>query len=76
VGQREPLTPKQKLLAVVTLVILNTPALAWWWYWGFYRDYFSQRAIPPYAAAVGAVNLLVGVILLALITEKWIRKTK
>jgi len=73
---RAPLTPKQKLLVVVTLVFLNTPALAWWWYWGFYREYFSIGANPPHIVAVGATNLLVGVSLLALITEKWIRKIK
>jgi hypothetical protein len=74
--QRKPLTAKQKLLAVITLALLNMPAVAWWFYWGFYQGYFSRGANPPHAVSVGAVNLLIGVSLLALITEKWIRKIR
>ena len=35
-----------------------------------------RRGSPRHVAAVGAVNLLVGVSLLALISEKWIRQLK
>jgi hypothetical protein len=37
-----------------------------------YRNHFSPRQM----GAIGAVNLVVGVSLLALISEKWIRKMK
>jgi hypothetical protein len=75
-ANREPLTAKQKLLMVATLTCLNIPAVMWWWYWGFYLDYFSRGLAPPHFLAVGTLNLIVGVSLLALITEKWIRKIK
>jgi hypothetical protein len=38
----------------------------------FYRNGFSARQV----GAIGGVNLIVGVSLLALISEKWIRKMK
>ena len=75
-GRKQPLTAKQKLLAVITLALLNSPALGWWWYWGVYLGYFSRGVNPPHLVAVAIVNLSVGVTLLALITEKWIRKMR
>ncbi len=64
---REPLTPKQKALCVVLIFFLNTPILIFIF---CYSSEFSPRQV----GLAGAVNLLLGVPLLALITEKWIRK--
>jgi hypothetical protein len=65
----EPWSMKQKMLIVATLFCLNTPAIIFIF---CYSSYFSPRQV----AAVGAANLLIGVPLLALISEKWIRKMK
>jgi len=69
VGKREPLTPKQKLLIIITVVCLNVPAFIFIF---CYSSEFTARQ----GAAAGAVNLLVVVPLLALISEKWIRRMK
>ena len=66
---RKPLTPKQKALCVALLFCLNSPAAAFVF---LYSGEYSPRQV----AAVGALNLLLGVPLLALIREKWIRKLK
>jgi hypothetical protein len=67
--KREPLNPKQKLLVVGTAFFLYLPMLL---FIAFYRNEFP----PTQIGAIGAVNLIVGVSLLALISEKWIRKMK
>ena len=67
VSLRKPLTPKQQTLFVVVIFCLNTPAAIFVF---CYSSGFSPRQV----AAVGALNLLLGVPLLALIAEKWIRK--
>jgi hypothetical protein len=67
--KREPLKPKQKLLVMVTAFVLYLPAFL---FIVCYRNHFSPRQM----GAIGAVNLVVGVYLLALISEKWIRKMK
>ncbi len=59
---------------MVIAVCVNMPAIIWWWYWGYHLNYFSRGAGPPHFAVVGALNLIIGVPLIALITEKWIRK--
>lgn len=66
---REPLTAKQKALCVGVIACLNTPAIV-------FIFCYSSEFSPKQVAAVGAVNLLLGVPILALITEKWIRKLK
>jgi hypothetical protein len=66
---REPFSLKQKLLIVVTAFFLYLPMLLFIIY---YRDSVSPRQF----AAIAAVNLVVGVSLLALASEKWIRKMK
>jgi len=66
---REPLTPKQKVLCVILIFALNTPVIVFiFWY--------SERFSPRQVGVVGLFNLAIGVPLLALITEKWIRKLK
>jgi hypothetical protein len=60
---------KQKLLIVVTGFLLYTPMTLFILY---YRDSVTPRQF----AAISAVNLAVGVSLLALVSEKWIRKLK
>jgi len=67
--KREPLNPKQQLLIIFTAFVLYLPGFL---FIVFYRNQFSPRQM----GAVGAVNLIVGVSLLALISEKWIRKMK
>ena len=67
--RREPFSLKQKLLIVVTAFFLYLPMLLFIIY---YRDAVSPRQF----AAIGAVNLVMGVSLLALVSEKWIRKLK
>jgi hypothetical protein len=68
-GRREPLTPKQKGLCVALIFVLNTPIIIFIF---VYSSGFSPRQV----AVAGLFNLAVGVPLLALITEKWIRKLK
>ena len=64
---REPLTPKQKVVCVGVIFALNTPLLIFIFR---YSGGFSPREV----GVAGLFNLVVGVPLLALITEKWIRK--
>ena len=54
---------------MVTAFFLYLPMLLFIIY---YRDVVSPRQF----AAIAAVNLVVGVSLLALVSEKWIRKLK
>lgn len=68
-GKREPLTAKQKVWCVALIFFLNTPVLIF--IFG-YADRFSARQV----GVVGLLNLGLGVPLLALFTEKWIRKMK
>ncbi len=68
-GKREPLTLKQKVLCVAVIFILNTPVL-------IFIFKYSDRFTPREVGIVGLFNLAVGVPLLALITEKWIRKLR
>ena len=67
--KREPFTLKQKLLITFTAFVLYLPMLLIIIY---YRDQFSPRKM----AAISGVNLPIGVSLLALISEKWIRRMK
>jgi len=67
--KREPLNPKQKLLVVGTAFCLFMPAFL---FIVFCRNEFSPRQM----GAIGAVNPIVGVSLFALISEKWICRTK
>jgi hypothetical protein len=64
---REPLTPKQKMWCVAVIFVLNTPIFIL--IFG-YADRFTDREFGVF----GMLNLTLGVPLLALITEKWIRK--
>ena len=73
-GQREPLNPQQKLLVLITMVLLNAPRFGCLWYWGIQLDYFSRGLGPPHFVTIAALNLLMGVPLTVLITERWIRK--
>jgi hypothetical protein len=68
-ARREPWTLKQKALITATGSCLWVPMVLFIIY---YRGEFSPRQI----GAIGAVNLVVLVSLLALISEKWIRKIK
>jgi hypothetical protein len=70
---REPLTPKQTFLTVATAALLNSPLLTWLFYSVAHSDEASLKQNGP---ALGALNLVLGVPLLAFITEKWIRKLK
>ncbi|MFZ0138336.1 MAG: hypothetical protein WAK89_14805 [Candidatus Sulfotelmatobacter sp.] len=66
---RLPLTPKQKALCIATAFCLNTPI--------FILIFRYSGEFPPRQVGIaGLLNLAVGVPLLALITEKWIRKLK
>ncbi len=68
-GKREPLTFKQKVLCVTLIFLQNAPVIIFiFWY----CDRFSPRQV----GVVGLLNLALGVPMLALITEKWIRKLK
>ncbi|MFZ0299798.1 MAG: hypothetical protein WAM13_15715 [Candidatus Sulfotelmatobacter sp.] len=66
---RAPLTPKQKALCITVAFCLNTPLFIF--LFGYSRE-FSPRQV----GVAGLLNFAVGVPLLALITEKWIRKLK
>ncbi len=66
---RAPLTPKQKALCVATAFCLNTPIFIF-----IFR--YSSEFSPRQVGVAGLLNLAFGVPLLALITEKWIRKLK
>jgi hypothetical protein len=67
--KREPFTLKQKLLITFTAFVLYLPMLLIIIY---YRDQFSPRKM----AVIAGINLPIGVSLLALISEKWIRGMK
>ena len=66
-GSRQPLNRKQKIAVVVVALCLAVPinVFAFW---------LSDGLSPRKVGVIGLVNLVVGVGLLALITEKWIRK--
>jgi ABC-type amino acid transport system permease subunit len=68
-GERRPLKAVQKVLIVATATFLNVPALV-------FIFCYSRAFSPRQVGAVGLMNLLLGVPLLALISEKWIRKVK
>ena len=67
--RREPFTLKQKLMIVATAFVLYLPMLLW-------IIYYSGTLSPRQYAGLAAVNLVVGVSLLAYISEKWIRRWK
>jgi hypothetical protein len=69
VGRREPWTTKQKVLIVLTGTIIEAPLFI------SLFGYFDGKS-PRLVGAVGGATLLVGVPLLALVSEKWIRKVK
>ncbi len=54
---------------MITAFCLYLPMFLW-------IVYRADEISPRHVAAVGAVNLLVGVSLLALISEKWTRQLK
>jgi hypothetical protein len=66
---RAPLTPKQKALCIATAFCLNAPMLIF-----IFR--YSSEFSPRQVGVAGLLSLALGVPLLALITEKWIRKLK
>jgi hypothetical protein len=66
---REPLSPKQTVLCVGVAACLQIPLFIFIF---CYASKFSLRQV----GVIGLLNLGVGVPLLALITEKWIRKLK
>jgi hypothetical protein len=66
---REPLKTKQKALIVIVTFCLQMPMI-------LFILYFRDSVSPREFAGIGLVNLIVGVSLLALISEKWIRKMK
>jgi hypothetical protein len=68
--RRPPLTPKQIVLVLAVLACLQTPLILFIIYLANNPKAFSSRQI----AVMGFVNIFGGVSLLALITEKWIRK--
>jgi hypothetical protein len=68
--ERAPLTPKQKVAVIALLGCLQWPRIAFCIYWAETPGMFSARFI----SAAFAINMIVGVSLRALITEKWIRK--
>jgi len=70
---RRRLTLKQKYLAVATAGVLNVPL--------FTRIFYSvahgnEASLKEHAPTFGALNLIIGIPLFALITEKWIRRVK
>ena len=64
-----PLTPKQKVIVVATAAVLNVPIFIF-----IFR--YSKQFTPREVGVVGLFNLFVGVPLLVLISNKWIRKLK
>jgi hypothetical protein len=68
-AKREPLTSKQKALIVAVAFLLFLPMT-------LFIAYFRDNVSPRQFAAIGLANLIVGVSLLALISEKWIRRMK
>ena len=66
---RQPLTTWQKALFVAVIFCLQTPIFIFIF---CYASEFSPRQV----GVVGLFNLALGVPLLALIAEKWIRKLK
>lgn len=72
-AMRQRLALKQKCLAEATAVLLNVPVFTW----VFYSVASGNDAsLKQHAPIFGALNLIIGVPLFALITEKWIRKLK
>ena len=69
VVKREPLTSKQKVWCVALAFFLNVPIFI------FIFEY-ANRFTPRQVGVVGLFNLAIAVPLLALLTEKWIRKMK
>jgi low temperature requirement protein LtrA len=67
-GPRTPLTMKQKVLIVGTALFLYLPMFV-------YIVYCVNRDVPV-SVPIGAANLLLMVLLLAFISEKWIRNIK
>jgi peptidoglycan/LPS O-acetylase OafA/YrhL len=68
---RAPLTPKQTIIFLVVLACLQTPVICFIVY--VFQN--PHNNIPPRLIGLfGCINLIVGVSLLWLITEKWIRK--
>lgn len=65
-AKRQPLNLKQKIAVVITALCLAVPIniFAFW-----LEGAFSPRGV----GVIGLANLVVGVGLLAVITEKWIR---
>jgi hypothetical protein len=68
-GTGAPLTPKQKVLVVATAAVLNVPTFIF-----IFR--YSKQFTPREVGVVGLFNLFVGVPLLVLISNKWIRKLR
>jgi hypothetical protein len=66
---RAPLTLKQKALCIGVAFCLNTPIFIFIFR---YSSGFSARQV----GVAGLLNFVLGVPLLALITEKWIRRLK
>jgi hypothetical protein len=66
---RAPLTQKQKALCIAVAFCLNTPLFIF-----LFR--YSPEFSPRQVGVAGFLNFALGVPLLALITEKWIRKLK
>lgn len=66
--KREPWKTKQKVLIVLTGLVLWVPAVV-------YISYCLDHDIKP-SPLVGAINLFGGTSILALVSEKWIRKIK
>jgi hypothetical protein len=65
----EPMNAKQAALIIAVAVILWVPMLS---FILFFSDSYSPRQI----AAIGAVNMLIGVPLLIVIYRRWIRTVR
>ncbi|MGC2619814.1 MAG: hypothetical protein WA414_12295 [Acidobacteriaceae bacterium] len=68
-ARREPFTLKQKVLITMVGLALNMPAY-------IFVILEMNRFPPRFFALIGAINLGLGVPLLALISEKVIRKVR
>jgi membrane protein DedA with SNARE-associated domain len=68
VPKKEPWKTKQMVLIVLTASLLWVPAMV-------YISYYLDHGIKP-SSLVGAINLVAGTSILALVSEKWIRKIK
>jgi len=64
-----PLTLNQKVTVVATAAVLNVPIF-------IFIFGYSKQFTPREVGVVGLFNLFVGVALLVLISNKWIRKLK